>query len=72
MQMPFEDNNALIMQNYESLIKGSYKEPNSTSSLFKDATDEILKELMSSSDEDSDSDNQSYEDPVINEEIIDN
>lgn len=69
--MPFKDNNAL-MQKYESLIEGSYKEPNSTSSLFKDATDEILKELMSSSDEDSDNDNQSYEDPVINEEIIDN
>ena len=69
--MPVEDSIALTMQKYESLVQKAYKEPASNTGMFKDATEEILKELYP---ENSNSEN-SGEDPTdysaSNEETID-
>ena len=66
VEMPVEDSNAQTMQKYESLVQKAYKEPASNTGMFEDATEDILKELFSSSDEDPIDDSQASS----NEETI--
>ena len=61
VEMQLTNENSVVIRKYEALVREQYKEP--IDGVFEDATDVILKELMSSDEEQTETDSD-FEDDV--------